>query len=130
MYERNLEARTKAAEDRIKAAGREAEDRLKNTIREANGAIKDLTRLIKEFHQIAPTVVEEAIKGEVERNMESLQTETAVAIKNASQAVIARFDKLSAELLGENRARVRRGDPSLPELVKAAAANKRNGKCD
>lgn len=94
-----------------------AEANLREATREANGLAGDLRSMIKEAKTLVATLVETVIRDEVTRQLGLMTSEVKDATDQATDAVFARFDKLTATLLGELQTRRDKGDPSLPDLI-------------
>lgn len=99
----------------------DAEERLKAATREANGLTGDLRGMIKEARTLVKDLVETVIRDEVTKQLGVMTGEVQKATDQATDAVFARFDKLTATMLGETKTRRDKGDPSIPELIERFA---------
>jgi Sec-independent protein translocase protein TatA len=87
--------------DRLEAAVGECRE----MIREAHAATKDLRAAVREakreLQDLAKDEVAAQVQREVSRQLEELGEQTSVAIKAATQKVIAEFDRFGEALLGK-----------------------------
>jgi hypothetical protein len=97
---------------------------LRTATREAHEAIRDLRTETKraaavagEVAAVADVEVEQRIAAAVAAGLEEYRATLDGAIKDATEAVFARFDTIRDTLLGETKRHRRRGEPSLPELI-------------
>lgn len=96
-------------------------DELRAEIREAHGVLKDLRGEIRTARELVPLLTDELFAAEVKKQVDALGTATDKAMDAAVEGVFAKFDKLHAHLLGEDKQRRRKGKPSVPDLLKARA---------
>ncbi|MFI6274288.1 hypothetical protein [Streptomyces sp. NPDC050988] len=94
-------------------------DELREEIREARGTLKDLRREIKTARELVPLLTDELFEAEVKKQVDALGTATEAAMDQAVKRVFAKFDQLQAVATGEDRHSRRRGQPSIPDLLRA-----------
>jgi len=99
----------------LKAATREANEAIQG-MREAQ---RDGKKLLEEIKVAAEKSVDEYMDPAVEKAIQGLNEATSEAMANATQQVFASFDEIKELLLGQNRANLRRGEPTVEEMVRA-----------
>ncbi|BBB00591.1 hypothetical protein RVR_10590 [Actinacidiphila reveromycinica] len=92
-------------------------DQLRAEIREARETLTDLRREIRDARELVPLLTDELFTAEVKKQVDELGAATAQAMEDASDRVIARFDRLADTLLGRDHTSRRRGRTSIPDLV-------------
>jgi LPS O-antigen subunit length determinant protein (WzzB/FepE family) len=102
---------------------------LKQATREANEAIqgmRDATReakaVLAEVKEAAQKSVDAYVMPEVEKCVAALQEATNGAVEAATERVFNRFDGLTNLLLGTDRASLKTGELSIPELIEKRVA--------
>ncbi len=97
---------------------------LRFATREANEVLAELKQTLKALQKERSVIerlilngFDELIRDQVAESLKTYQVSVDQAIKNATDAVFARFDQLSALLLGETKDRKRRGQMSIPEMI-------------
>lgn len=99
---------------------------LREATREAHEALKDLrlaTRVardvIAEVKAVAGEQVDERIREALAKGLEELSTSVKAACDESTDRVFARFDTITATLLGEDKRTRRQGKPSIAEMIDA-----------
>ncbi|MET9088126.1 hypothetical protein ABZX77_40655 [Streptomyces sp. NPDC004237] len=104
-------------------------EQLQADIREAHGVLKDLRQAIKEARQEIPRLmadkVSEQMQTRVAEGLDAYKGSLDEAIEQSTARVMERFDTLAAMLMGEDKSSRRRGETSIPDLFKTAAALQR-----
>lgn len=102
---------------------------LRTATREANEVLKDLRRSVTEAKQLVKTIeaaaeiaVESRMAPVVKAGLDEFGVALKKAIDDGTAAVSDRFDTIFEHLMGEDRTSKRQGKPSIPELVRRAAA--------
>ena len=98
-------------------------DQVRSEIREAREVLKDLRTEAKEARQLVPLLVDQLFEEEVEKQVGELGRATEQAMKDSVDRVVAKFDKLAALLMGEDR--TQRDKPSIPEMVDAMSRGRK-----
>lgn len=102
----------------------EAEE-LRQLIREARGAVKDLRAAQRTAERtvrdLARERVEHHLDAQVRRGLEEFSRTLDQAIKQGTDAVFRRFDKIAATLLGETGQQAREGKEPLTQLAAKVA---------
>lgn len=92
-------------------------DQLRAEIREARETLKDLRAEIRDARTLIPLLTDELFATEVKKQVDALGKETEKAMAAAVDRVIAKFDSLTATLMGEDRRSLRQGKASIPDLI-------------
>lgn len=92
-------------------------DQVRAEIREAREVLKDLHGEIKEARRLVPLLAAELFEAEVRKHVAELGVATKKAMDASVTRVTAKFDRLAALLMGEDRSQQR--EPSIPEMVEA-----------
>ena len=102
---------------------------LRDLIRQAHEATSDLRAVLREARAVrdslpaaAGKAVSEQLGAEVKAGLDSFQKALDRAIDSGTDAVFKRFDRIEQLLLGEDRASVRAGKPSIPQMIESIAA--------
>ena len=102
---------------------------LRDLIREAHEATSDLRAAMREargMRDSLPAAAEKAVtekfQAEVECGLVSFGEALDKAIKDGTQAVFRRFDRIEKLLLGEDERSVRAGKASIPQMIETIAA--------
>jgi hypothetical protein len=91
----------------------------RKVIREGHALVKDMTRLIDEARKYTGSEeIRHRIEHTVEEGLKEYNDIQIASIEKGTAAVYARFDMLAAFLLGEDDASVRRGERSMPDLIR------------
>lgn len=96
-------------------------DQLREEIREARGLLKDLRYEIKTARELVPLLTDDLFTTEVKKQVDALTKVTDKAMRDSVERVTKTFDELGAMLMGKDKASVRKGKPSIPELLKHPA---------
>jgi hypothetical protein len=96
---------------------------LRGVIREANQVLGDLRRERKEaqalFKELIPGKVEDVLNQEVKEGLENFTKAVQTANEQAVQRVFKQFENLSNDLMYGSKADRRKGEFSIPDVVKA-----------
>jgi hypothetical protein len=99
---------------------------LKVAIREAHEILKDLKQMIKVAVQIrdevlaaAGVMVNDAIEEAVGIGLAAYNQAITTAMEEATEAVYERFDTLFENLMAVDKASVKKGDPSIYDMLEA-----------
>lgn len=97
-------------------------DQVRAEIREAREVLKDIRAEIKEARTLIPLLTDELFEVEVRKQIAELGRATEKAMDASVERVIAKFDKLSKILMGEEHSQ--RSQPSIPEIVTGIARSR------
>lgn len=99
---------------------------LKVAIREAHEILKDLKHMVKMAQQVrdevmaaAGVLVNDAVEEAVGIGLDAYGKAIEIAIENATDAVYDRFDTLFENLMAVDKASVKKGDPSIYDMLEA-----------
>lgn len=99
---------------------------LKVAIREAHEILKDLKQMIKVAQQVrdevigaASILVNDAIEEAIRIGLAAYGKAIETAIEDATDAVYDRFDTLFENLMAVDKASVKKGDPSVYDMLEA-----------
>ncbi len=90
---------------------------LKEAIREARECLKDFNEMRKEYNKIAKNwrdKVDHQIALEVRAGLDHYEETLSKAMKEASSRIFAKFDRLAAMIMGEDKKHLE----SIPELLR------------
>lgn len=101
---------------------------VKEATREANEAIQGLREIMREakrykkdIEEATQKAVDERVSEAVAIGLEAFNEALGKAIDGATEKTYARFDELTALLLGETKSQRRRLGESLPEMIERTA---------
>lgn len=92
-------------------------DDLRQATREARECLKDFKQMQRDYQQLIDNWadrVNRQIADDVSKGLEAYKSALDTAMKEATDRVFARFDKLSAIIMGENQKGIM---PTIPELI-------------
>ncbi|MFJ2514676.1 hypothetical protein ACIPEL_15280 [Streptomyces griseoviridis] len=108
---------------------RREREQLLAEIREAHGVLKDLRQTTKDARHEIRRLMTDQISAELRKHvatgLDTYKSTLDTAIESATAAVMKRFDDIADVLMGEDKTSRRRGEASIPDLFKTAAALQR-----
>jgi F0F1-type ATP synthase membrane subunit b/b' len=102
---------------------------LREATRLANQVLKDLKQERKEATELVQNYVaklEKTIGAELVKQLDELGKATQKAMDDSVTRVFKKFDELAALMMGEEKSQIRKGEPSISDLVKYRQSLKEN----